>query len=179
MVKKERVLSDIEQLISDIGIDENHMKNVRVKHDSFEQMAYPKGGYNFLMDLVHFPIDPTNKKRYMLVVMDLWSRQFDIEGMTGKTASATMVAFKAILKRKYINLDNMTSIKSDDGSEFKGLFKKWFKMNSVLHSVTLPGRHKLYQRAQVIYLPGVNYKLITVNINSILLLVSGPNVEGW
>ena len=143
-IKKERKLSEIEELIKKVGVDESHMKNVKVVADSFERNSYPQGGYNFMMDLVHFPIDE-KKRRYLLVILDLWSRQFDIEALTSKSAASVMDGFQKILKRKYINLDNMVSIKSDDGSEFKGLFKNYFKMESILHTITLPGRHKQLQ----------------------------------
>mgnify|MGYP003386646427 CR=1 FL=1 len=117
----------------------------KVKYDSFKSNLYPVGGYNFMMDLIHFPVDKKNNMQYLLVVIDLWSKAFDIEPMSGRSAEATLRAFLAILKRRYINLENMRSMTSDDGSEFKKEFKKWFKKKSILHSVTLPGRHKQLQ----------------------------------
>eukprot|EP00981_Chlorochromonas_danica_P010827 scaffold3440_cov166-Ochromonas_danica.AAC.1 len=46
-----------------------------------------------------------------------------------------------MFKRKYIKKP-YASLKTDGGSEFKGVFHKWLQNNEIMHKVSLPFRHK-------------------------------------
>ena len=109
--------------------------------DHIKDTTYPMGGYNFMADLLILPTEKFGYK-YLLVIVDIWSGTFDMEPMKTKTAQATKQAFLNILKRKYINENNMASIRTDSGSEFKGQFFDFLKSNNILHRPSIPGRHK-------------------------------------
>ena len=61
--------------------------------------------------------------------------------MKNKSSDDTLQAFKKILKRKYLKIPE-GSIRTDNGSEFKGDFDKWLVDNQVFHKYGLPNRHK-------------------------------------
>ena len=96
--------------------------------------------YNFMADLLLLP-ETKKKDKYLLVVVDLASDEFDIEPMKNKSSDDTLQAFKKILKRKYLKIPE-GSIRTDNGSEFKGDFDKWLVDNQVFHKYGLPNRHK-------------------------------------
>jgi hypothetical protein len=103
------------------------------------------------MDLIQLPKTKLGNQ-YLLVCVDLWSNDFDIEEMKTKTASECLSAFRKILKRPYLDLPK-GSIRTDGGSEFKGVFNDFLKEYKILHRVALPYRHK--QLANVESLNGI------------------------
>ena len=96
--------------------------------------------YNFMADLLILP-ETKEKYKYLLVVVDLASDEFDIEKLRSKTPEEILNAYKNMLKRKYIKLPE-GSIRTDNGNEFKGVFHKYLIDNGVLHKFSLPNRHK-------------------------------------
>jgi len=137
----------IDDLLKSFNIDESmtgmKLKGETVVYDSFERSLFPRHGYNFMCDLI---IMPENKEyEYILVVLDLWSRQFDLEPMKDKKAVTTLKHFKKILSRSYITKKNMLSMSSDNGGEFLKEFGKFLKQNSIFHKRANPGRHKQLQ----------------------------------
>ena len=86
---------------------------------------------------------PKTSKGYthLLVVVDLASSEFDIEPLKSTTAEATLDAMLKMFKRKYVKKP-YASIRTDGGSEFKGVFHKWLYDNSILHKTASPYRHK-------------------------------------
>jgi hypothetical protein len=96
--------------------------------------------YNFMADLLFLPTTK-KKNKYLLVVVDLWSNDFDIEPLKDKEATSVLTAFKKIIKRPFINMPK-ASIRTDGGTEFKGVFKKYLYDNSILHRVAEPYRHQ-------------------------------------
>lgn len=95
--------------------------------------------YNFMMDLLIMPITKKDN-RYILVVVDLASHEFDIEPLKTKTPTEILSAFKKMVKRKILNIPE-SSISTDNGTEFMGAFDKFLKQNKVFHKKTVPGRH--------------------------------------
>jgi hypothetical protein len=57
--------------------------------------------YNFMADLLILP-ETKEKYKYLLVVVDLASDEFDIEKLRSKTPEEILNAYKNMLKRKYI-----------------------------------------------------------------------------
>jgi hypothetical protein len=97
--------------------------------------------YNFMADLLEFP-ETKEKYKYLLVVVDLASDEFDIEPLKNKTPDTVLDGFKTMItKRKHISKP-YASIRTDNGTEFKGIFHKWLSDNDILHKVNLPNRHK-------------------------------------
>ena len=96
--------------------------------------------YNFMADLLMLPT-AKSKNRYLLVVDDLATDNFDIEPLKTKEPKEVLSAFKTMFTRPYIKKP-YASIRTDDGNEFKGVFAKWLYDESILHKVGLSGRHK-------------------------------------
>lgn len=95
--------------------------------------------YNFMADLMELPTTK-EKFKYLLVVVDLASDEFDIEPLTNKSADDVLNGFKNMFKRKHIKKP-YASIRTDGGGEFKGVFHKWLYDNNILHKIALPQRH--------------------------------------
>ncbi|KAJ4457034.1 putative chromobox protein 3 [Paratrimastix pyriformis] len=90
-------------------------------------------------DLLYLPHDHDFK--YLLLVVDIGSRQCDAEPLKSKDAAAVRDAFIKIYKRKI--LDIPLKIEVDDGSEFKGPCLKFFKDHKVLVRVGKVNRHRM------------------------------------
>jgi hypothetical protein len=96
--------------------------------------------YNFMADLIEMP-ETKNKNKYILVVLDLATNEFDIQELISKTPEEVLEGFKTIFKRKYLNKP-YASIRTDGGPEFKMAFDKFCFENSILHKVGIAGRHQ-------------------------------------
>ena len=112
----------------------------KVKYDKFKENTYPKQDCNFSMDLLFLPTARYGFK-YLVVVVDNWSNEIDFEPIKIKTPDVVLNAFKKIVSRPYLKMPN-ASIRVDAGTEFQGVFKKYFFDNNILLRVSLPGRHK-------------------------------------
>ena len=115
-----------------LKIDETFTKPIRKPtFDSVKQNTYSKGGYNMMCDLLHLPTTKY-RYRYLVVIVDLWSKNFDIEPIRNKTPEDVLKAMKKIMSREYIP-DIKGSLRTDSGSEFKGIFHKWLYDENILH----------------------------------------------
>jgi hypothetical protein len=92
-----------------------------------------------MADLLFLPV--TKGFKYLFVIVDLASDEFDIEPIKDKTPSTVLSAMQKCFKRKYINKPK-GSVSTDSGSEFKSVFHKWLHDNNILHKTGLPSRHK-------------------------------------
>lgn len=132
----------MQKLIKELGINEeftklqhnkdksNHVKN-SIRHEE---------DYNFMGDLL---ILPETKKgyRYLLLLVDLYTDEFDGVPLKTKTAEETVAGIKQIFKRvKY--LKKPMTLQTDGGTEFKKDFNEYLYDQNILHNVTQPGRHK-------------------------------------
>ena len=86
---------------------------------------------------------PETKKgfKYLLVVVHLATDEFDIEPLKDKESITVLTAFKNMFKRNFIK-QPYASVRTDAGSEFKGVFAKWLFDESIMHKVAMPNRHK-------------------------------------
>ena len=82
-------------------------------------------------DLLFMPADRGYK--YLLVVVDLYDRKTDAEPIKHKNAQDIINGFKAIYKRKILDMPQMF-IQTDAGSEFKGIVEQYFENNNVIHT---------------------------------------------
>ena len=96
--------------------------------------------FNFMSDLMFLPTDKLGYK-YMLVVVDLASDEFDMQELKSKTPDDILKAFEKIFARPYLNKPEY-SLTTDAGTEFQGVMKKWLYDESIFHKVTSVGRHK-------------------------------------
>ena len=131
-----------DKALEELNIDETFLKprKTKIKYENIKQMTYPKEDYNFQADLLFLPTTK-EKYKYLLTVVDLWSDEIDAEPLKTKQSPEVLKAFKTIFKRKHLNKPK-ASIKTDSGKEFKGEVSKYFYDESILHSVSLPGRHR-------------------------------------
>lgn len=72
-----------------------------------------------------------NKYRYILTVLDVFSRKAYGEALTNKSASSTAAAFQRIL-----NIEQPEAVRTDHGNEFKREFNKLLKDHTVKHILT-------------------------------------------
>ena len=131
----------MDKLISKLGIDESMTKPIK-KPKIFNKIKNNiplKADYNFMADLLVLPEDK-NGFKYLLVIVDLATDEFDIEPMKNKEASTTLKSMKIIFKRKHLNKP-YASMRTDAGNEFKGVFHQYLFDISALHRVALPDRH--------------------------------------
>lgn len=129
------------KLIDKLGLDETYTKlQKKPKYDKVKENIPPLQDYNFQADLLMLPQTKKGFK-YLLVVVDLWSDEFDAEPLKSKEPKEVLSAMQTILKRPHLNKPYAT-IRTDAGTEFKGVFHKWLFNNDILHSVALPDRHK-------------------------------------
>jgi hypothetical protein len=137
----------MDKIIKKLGINEEFTKEIRgIKFDKVKQNVFPKSGYNFMADLLHLP-QTKYRYRYLLVITDLWSNNFDIEPIRTKTPDDVLKAMKKIMTREYIP-EIKASIRTDAGSEFKGIYHKWLYDNDIFHRVAEPNRHQQVANAE-------------------------------
>jgi hypothetical protein len=151
-------------LLKKLKIDETYTKPLKKPiWDSVKQNTYPKQDYNFMADVLFLP-ETKEKFKYLLVVVDLWSDEFDIEPIKNKEPQTILDAMKTMFKRKHIK-EPYASIRTDDGNEFKGVFHKYLNDNNILHRVGEPGRHQ--QLANVENLNRTLGRLLNGYMNSV------------
>jgi hypothetical protein len=95
--------------------------------------------YNFMADLIEMP-ETKNKNKYILLIIDLATNEFDIEPLKNKSAEDILVGSKKIFKRSYLKVP-YASIRTDNGREFKGVFDKFCNDNNIFHKVNIQNRH--------------------------------------
>ena len=91
-------------------------------------------------DLVYLPEDADGSK-FALVVVDVGSGKTDAEPMKAREAEDAKVAIEAIYKRGKLK-PPMHIMKVDQGSEFKGVFKKYFEDKNIMVHYAQAGRHR-------------------------------------
>jgi hypothetical protein len=132
--------SKMDKLMKELDIDDTYTKPIYYKFPKIKDNVFPKGGYNYMADLLELPKTKKEGYCYLLVVVDIWSNKFDFEPQTNKTANATLTALKVIFKRGIIPIPE-ASLRTDSGSEFKASFDKFLYDHSILHLTSLPDRH--------------------------------------
>lgn len=134
------------ELLQKFDIDETiikHTKPISKKSITFDKVSDvipPFEDYNFQADHLNLPTTKDGYK-YLLTVCDLATGECDFEPTKTQSADETLRAFKAIIKRPYLNKP-YASLRTDSGTAFRGTFGKWLYENSILHSRGLSGRHK-------------------------------------
>lgn len=131
----------MKSIIQKLGLDETYTKRPRnIKYDSVKENIPRKADLNFMADLLMLPTTKEGYK-YLLVVVDLATDEFDIEPIKNKQPETVLQAMKNMFKREFIK-EPYYSIRTDGGTEFKGVFHKYLYDNSILHRVAEVGRHK-------------------------------------
>jgi transposase InsO family protein len=131
---------NFQDLIKKLNIDDFFTKGLKrpKKYTRVKDVVYPKEDYNFMADLLQLP--QTDKGyNYLLVVVDLWSDEFDIEPVKTSKSKEILTAFKKIIKRSHLNLP-YASITTDGGPEFKKDFQQFLYKNNIYKKTTKKGR---------------------------------------
>ena len=131
----------MDAIIKKLGVDETYSKPTKKpkKFTSVKQNIPMIEDYNFMADLLFLP-KTKEGYRYLLVVVDLASNDFDIAPLRTKEPSEVLKAMKEMFTRKFIK-EPYASISTDAGNEFKGIFRKWMYDKSIFHKTTMPDRH--------------------------------------
>lgn len=131
----------IDDLIDEIGIDETFTKPTRKEKEftRIKDVMTPIENFNYMADLLHLPTTK-NGYKYLFVITDLITHEFDIEPIKNKESKTILKAMQNVFKRNYLKKPK-ASIRTDNGTEFKEVFHKWLVDNKIFHSVSLPYRH--------------------------------------
>lgn len=131
----------MKSILEKLGIDETYTKDVK-KPKYFTKIAdnIPhQKNWNFMADLIELPLTKKGNK-YLLVCVDLGTREFDIEPLKNKESKTVLSAFKTMFKRQYIK-EPKYSLATDGGTEFKGDVATYLYDKSIYHKVALKDRH--------------------------------------
>ena len=154
----------------------NHTKQWRKPpQETVKDLVPPYEDYNFQMDILELP---KTKKGYnrLLVLVDLANDEIDFEPMKTKTPKEVLAAMKTIFNRPYLNKP-YASIRTDKGSEFKGVVKDYLYNESILHTTAEPGRHK-----QISNIESANKqigKTLNLYMNSMLKKLDLEDYNEW
>ena len=131
----------MDAILQKLGIDESLTKPVKrpKKFTKVQDNIPMKADYNFMADLLFLP-KTKEGFRYLLVVVDLATKEFDVEPLKTKQPKEVLEAMEKMFKRPYIKKP-YASIQTDSGREFDGVFQKYLYDQSILHKKTVPGRH--------------------------------------
>ena len=89
----------MEKLLQELGIDEKYSKPVKIKKEfsKVKENIPLKADYNFMADLLELP-ETKKGYKYLLVVVDLATDEFDIEPIINKDSLTVVDAMKTMLK---------------------------------------------------------------------------------
>ncbi|MCP4060069.1 MAG: transposase family protein [Pseudoalteromonas sp.] len=165
----------LDNLIKKLNINTKYTKGLKKPKlfTKIKDRTYPEEDYNFMADLLQLPITKKNNA-YLLVVVDLWSDEFDFEPIKNTQSKEVLKAFKKMIKRKHLNLP-YASVQTDGGPEFKGSFNEFLESKNILHRTTKKGRKT--QNANVESLNRVLGRLINGYMNTIELKTKKKFVE--
>lgn len=131
----------LKNLIDKLGLDQTYTKPVKnIKYDNVKNNIPRLKHLNYMSDLLFLPTSKEGYK-YLLTVVDLATDLFDLEPIKNKESTTVLQAFKKMFDRDYIKQPEY-SVRTDGGSEFKSVFKKYLYDNSILHRVSEPYRHQ-------------------------------------
>ena len=92
------------KLLKDLNIDETYTKPIKKEKifTTVKSQIPLKQYLNYFADLLFLP-ETKEKYKYLLVVVDIASNQFDIEPLKTKQPTEILTAFKKMFKRPYIS----------------------------------------------------------------------------
>jgi len=93
-----------------------------------------------MADLLILPRTPEGYNG-LLTMIDLANNECDFEPYKTKEPKEILQCMETIFKRPYLKKP-YASIRTDNGTEFKGVFHKYLYDNSILHRYCMPDRHR-------------------------------------
>ncbi len=146
-INKSQSFKDV---IKNVGINEFYTKaDKKQQYNKFITAVVPEADFNYMSDLIELPTTSKGFK-WLLVVLDLGTNEFDIEPMKNKEAKTTLEAFKNIVKRGILKLPEI-SLKTDGGTEFKSVFHSYLEDHGIFHKTAMP-----YRKQQMGPVEGLN-----------------------
>jgi hypothetical protein len=132
----------MDKILQKLNINEEYTKPFKLKKEfSNVKDNIPRvEDYNFMADLLELP-ETKRGFKYLLVVVDLATDEFDIEPIKNNKSLTVLDAMKKMFTRKHIKKP-YASIRTDGGAEFKDAFEKFCNDNSIMHRVGIAGRHQ-------------------------------------
>jgi hypothetical protein len=121
-------------------------------------------GYNYMADLLFLPTT-RERYKYLLVIVDLATDEFDIEPLRDKESKSVLNAMLTIFNDRDYLEPPYASMRTDKGTEFMGEFTKWLYEHDILHKRGLVGRHT--QQANVERLNRTLGELLMGYMNSV------------
>lgn len=147
---RENSSQSFKDVLKDVGINEFYTKaDTKQKYNKFVTAVIPEEDFNFMSDLIEMPTTKAGFK-WLLVVLDLGTNEFDIEEMKNKESKTTLDSFKRVVKRGILSLPEI-SLKTDGGTEFKGVFEKYLEDLGIMHKTA-----KAYRKQQMGPVEGLN-----------------------
>lgn len=134
-------MSKFKGLLDNLGIDEKFNKTIQ-KDKTFNHVKdnIPQvEDANMMADLLYLPTAKFGYK-YLFVIVDLATNEFDMEPIKDKDPETVLKAMKKCFTRSYVKQPEY-SLKTDSGSEFKGIFHKYLYDESILHKTSIAHRH--------------------------------------
>ena len=128
-------------IFDELNVDDKLFKKPKIKKFDTVKSNIPLiADYNYMADLL---ILPRTKEGFngLLVMVDLATDELDFEPYKTKEPAEILKCMKKIFSRPYLKKP-YASIKTDSGTEFKGVFHKYLYDNSILHKLSLPDRHR-------------------------------------
>lgn len=136
-------MSKLKGILDSLGINEKFQKRIQ-KDKSFNtiQDNVPHvSNSNMMCDLLHLPTAKFGFK-YLFVICDLSGNgHFDIEPMKTTTSEESLKAMQKCFTRQYVK-EPKYSLKTDGGSEWKGIFNKYLYEKNILHKGVVADRHQ-------------------------------------
>jgi hypothetical protein len=134
-------MGKFKELLESLNINEKFNKRIRKQkeYNHVKDNVPLVEDYNMMADLLYLPA--YNGYKYLFVIVDLASDEFDIEPIKNKEPENVLKAMLKCFKRGYISKPEYT-LKTDGGKEFKGVFNKYLYDESILHKTAIPDRHK-------------------------------------
>jgi hypothetical protein len=134
-------MGKFKDLLESLNIDEKFNKRIhkQKEYNHVKDNVPLVEDYNMMADLLYLPA--YNGYKYLFVIVDLASDEFDIEPIKNKEPETVLKAMLKCFKRGYISKPEYT-LKTDGGKEFKGVFNKYLYDESILHKTAIPDRHK-------------------------------------
>ena len=109
------------------------------EYNSFEDNMRLEANCNYMSDILFLPTAKYGFK-YLLIVLDIATRQFDCEKLKNKDSTVVLKGFKKICSNSdYLTIPKYSLI-TDSGSEFNLLFKIIYIM-SIFHKTVPKGNH--------------------------------------
>ncbi len=133
--------SKFANLLNKLDVDEKFNKRIQAPkaYNTIKSIVPPIADANMMSDILHLPTTK-NGNKYLFVIVDLYTQDFDIEPLKVLNSVQALKAMQACFKRSYIKMPKY-SLKSDGGAEFKGVFDMYLYDKSILHKGIVADRH--------------------------------------